>query len=512
MPGKKSKAKAAVQAPGDLHPPPKPGPPARTTHVPTNEVVDEYVKVVGVENVAGASFRVLDCALSVNEIKGLPAIPEDVCSMRERVQKLQQDNGEALIYYLFRGDLQAGPVALTKGVLSNFALGLYHWLSPAPMGIILQLSAETLTALFAMMQRAEGPQRPCVSVYHVPDADLEKEAGQRRMWSDPVKVKHWEERLDMDTHIFFRESKFSDRGAHKAIQSGGRRETLKGPAIRDLTQSTIFVTQYTFFALGMACPSPGIAIKYPVSRHPLPDPPSRTSEEYEATGYIRTPPNVVEPENVPDLMFFEPEVLEAGEAEEDPPATSLGSALQPPAPPAPRLSWLAPLKTPPGMEKKVLYMGDTWVIGTGVGTAAISVCPFTMEGLGPEDVNAPQCSMPSYHRWWIPPPMVDNMVRLPVAPGYIYFGFCPSSLVLTRATSASAMQCASMAMHETASLPNMQAESDGKVKYVNKKKQCKCPCPEKACNYPVFARVKCIVCASAIRMARTQNRSLTHAK
>ena len=46
---------------------------------------------------------------------------------------------------------QAGPVALTKGVLSNFALGLYHWLSRAPMGIILQLSAETLTALFAIM-------------------------------------------------------------------------------------------------------------------------------------------------------------------------------------------------------------------------------------------------------------------------------------------------------------------------------------------------------------------------
>ena len=35
----------------------------------------------------------------------------------------------------------------------------------------------------------------------------------------------------------------------------------------------------------MGCPSPDIARKYPVSRHPLPDPPSRTPEEYEATGY-----------------------------------------------------------------------------------------------------------------------------------------------------------------------------------------------------------------------------------
>ena len=327
-----------------------------------------------------------------------------------------------------------------------------------------------------------------------------------------------------------------------------------------MTQPTICVTQDDFFALGMGCPSPDISVKYPVSRHPLPDPPSRTPEEYEATGYrlvedilpgdlvdqlcalhlegeenwedillqghnqgggrrqtapgtldkwlpsdikwrllriladlfpvlddlvnreprlvermdappwrgyqwphrdfmltlrgapdtsvvfvslqddppkkslqiapgtshgyhasntwhvvqqkrgsvllmdgtlihrgaggpgrtifppfvpekFCTPAIVVEPENVPDLMFVEPEELEEEEAEEDPPATSSGSDLQPPAPPAPRLSWSAPLKTPPGMEKKVPYMGDVWVIGTGVGTAAISVCPFTTEGL-----------------------------------------------------------------------------------------------------------------------------------
>ena len=35
----------------------------------------------------------------------------------------------------------------------------------------------------------------------------------------------------------------------------------------------------------MDCPSPDIAMKYLVSRHPLPDPPSRTPEEYEAKGY-----------------------------------------------------------------------------------------------------------------------------------------------------------------------------------------------------------------------------------
>ena len=65
----------------------------------------------------------------------------------------------------------------------------------------------------------------------------------------------------------------------------GRRETLKGPAIRDLTPPTNFVTQDAFFALGLGCPSPDIAVKYLVSQHPLPDPPSRTPEEYEATIY-----------------------------------------------------------------------------------------------------------------------------------------------------------------------------------------------------------------------------------
>ena len=105
------------------------------------------------------------------------------------------------------------------------------------------------------------------------------------MWLDPVKVKHWEERLDTDTHIFLRESNFGESTAYGGIQFVGWRETLKGPAIPDLTQPTIFVTRDAFFALGMGCPSPDIAAKYPVSCHLLPDPPSRTPEAYEATGY-----------------------------------------------------------------------------------------------------------------------------------------------------------------------------------------------------------------------------------
>ena len=67
------------------------------------------------------------------------------------------------------------------------------------------------------------------------------------------------------------------------------------------------------------------------------------------------------------------------------------------------------------------------------------------------------------------PSVADKMVRVPVAPGCIYLGFCPISLVLTCAASASAMHWASMAMHHTASLFITQAASDGKVTYNNNK-------------------------------------------
>ena len=65
----------------------------------------------------------------------------------------------------------------------------------------------------------------------------------------------------------------------------GRLETLKGPAIPHLKQPTVFVTQDAFFAPGMGCPSPDIAVKCLVSQHPLLDPPSRSLEECDATGY-----------------------------------------------------------------------------------------------------------------------------------------------------------------------------------------------------------------------------------
>ena len=61
-----------------------------------------------------------------------------------------------------------------------------------------------------------------------------------------------------------------------------------------------------------------------------------------------TPPNVVEPENVPDLMFVEPEVSEVGEAEEDPPATSSGSDLQPPCTTCPTVELVGAPENAPG--------------------------------------------------------------------------------------------------------------------------------------------------------------------
>ena len=74
-----------------------------------------------------------------------------------------------------------------------------------------------------------------------------------------------------------------------------------------------FVTHDAFFALGMGCPSPHIAVKYPVSRHPLPDPPSWTPEEYEATGY-RLVENILSTDEVDELCALQ---LEGEENWED---------------------------------------------------------------------------------------------------------------------------------------------------------------------------------------------------
>ena len=98
-----------------------------------------------------------------------------------------------------------------------------------------------------------------------------------------------------------------------------------------------------------------------------------------------------------------------------------------------------------------------------------------MEGLGPKEEKAEQCLMSRCHRRWIPPPIADKKVRVPIAPGCVYFGWVPLNRVLTRSTSASEMQWASMAMHYTASMPVIQDESHGVEKYDNKKKEYKCP-------------------------------------
>ena len=56
----------------------------------------------------------------------------------------------------------------------------------------------------------------------------------------------------------------------------------------------------------------------------------------------------------------------------------------------------------------------------------------------------------------------------PSPPAASTLGFVPAASS-SRAASASEMHWSSMAIHYTASLPSMQAESDGKVKWDNKK-------------------------------------------
>ena len=63
----------------------------------------------------------------------------------------------------------------------------------------------------------------------------------------------------------------------------------------------------------MGCLSPDIAVKYPLSRHPLPDPPSRTPEEYEVPGYCLVE-DILPPELVDQLCALQ---LEGEENWED---------------------------------------------------------------------------------------------------------------------------------------------------------------------------------------------------
>ena len=143
-------------------------------------------------------------------------------------------------------------------------------------------------------------------------------------------------------------------------------------------------------------------------------------------------------------------------------------------------------------------MGDVRVTGTGVGTFPIACAHSRWRDLGQKRRMQSSARCPG---------TIGGGSALPWRTRWYGPQFCASSLVLRRADLANEMQWDSMAMHYTAFLHSMGAESDGKVKCDSKRKEYKSPCPERVCNY----RVKCIVCASAIRMARTRNSSFTHA-
>ena len=86
------------------------------------------------------------------------------------MEKVQKDRTLRL-NFLFKVDSQARKVDLVKGVLSDFALGVYHWLSPPPMGIMLQLGAESLVALIATVKSAQGTRNEDASAYLLPHGD-----------------------------------------------------------------------------------------------------------------------------------------------------------------------------------------------------------------------------------------------------------------------------------------------------------------------------------------------------
>ena len=74
-------------------------------------------------------------------------------------------------------------------------------------------------------------------------------------------------------------------GPRKVHGYSGNFRALRGPRILDLTRATLFASKDSFCAIGMWCPSPNIAMGYLVSRHFLPDPPSKTADDYDAIGY-----------------------------------------------------------------------------------------------------------------------------------------------------------------------------------------------------------------------------------
>ena len=75
--------------------------------------------------------------------------------MSERLKERHEDRTLPFKLHL-KDNPHARHVHLAKGVLRDFAQGLYHWLSRLPMGRMLQLDVEPLVALLATMKRAPG--------------------------------------------------------------------------------------------------------------------------------------------------------------------------------------------------------------------------------------------------------------------------------------------------------------------------------------------------------------------
>ena len=66
---------------------PNPFPSSAPTYQLVKDVVEEHLKVVGVAHGEGMGIWMLECQLLVAEIKGLPTVPPDVCSVKEQPKK-----------------------------------------------------------------------------------------------------------------------------------------------------------------------------------------------------------------------------------------------------------------------------------------------------------------------------------------------------------------------------------------------------------------------------------------
>ena len=90
----------------------------------------------------------MDRRISVAKMNAPLAVPPDVALVRKRPKKKCTKIEPKLNI-----SLQLRQFQLMEGILNDFALGMYYWLSAPPTG------TKILAALIARIQRAQGLQK-----------------------------------------------------------------------------------------------------------------------------------------------------------------------------------------------------------------------------------------------------------------------------------------------------------------------------------------------------------------